>query len=57
VSKGAGETLLVEEPGAAAADPARIASLLVEQGQGLTHLALQRPSLEQVYHQQIRLAA
>lgn len=57
VSRGPGETLLVEEPGAAFTDPTRIASLLVEQGHGLTHLALQRPSLEQVYHQQIRLAA
>jgi ABC-2 type transport system ATP-binding protein len=56
VSRGANETLLVEEPGAAA-DPARIASLLVGGGQSLTHLALRRPSLEQVYHQQIRLAA
>ena len=56
VSRGANETLLVEEPGAAA-DPARIASLLVGGGQSLTHLALRRPSLEQVYHQQILLAA
>ena len=56
VRKAADETLLVEEPGSDV-DPARIASFLVMQGQSLTHLALQRPSLEQVYHQQIRLAA
>jgi ABC-2 type transport system ATP-binding protein len=57
VSKGTDETLLVEESGSRAADPARIASLLVGDGQSLTHLALRRPSLEQVYHQQILLAA
>ncbi len=52
VSEAADDLLLVE-----GADPAWIASLLVSGGQHLTHLARRRPSLEQVYHHQIRLAA
>ncbi len=57
VSRGAGDLLLVEQSAGTAADPAEIASLLVAQGQQLTHLARRRPSLEQVYHHQIRRAA
>jgi ABC-2 type transport system ATP-binding protein len=57
VSRGSEDLLLVEESEGAQADPARIASLLVGQGQQLTHLARRRPSLEQIYHHQIRLAA
>jgi ABC-2 type transport system ATP-binding protein len=57
VSRGSDDLLVVEESEGAQADPARIASLLVAGGQRLTHLARRRPSLEQVYHHQIRLAA
>ena len=57
VSRGGDDLLLVEEREGAQADPATIASLLVAQGQQLTHLTRRRPSLEQVYHRQIRLAA
>jgi ABC-2 type transport system ATP-binding protein len=51
------ETLLVDGSGDGGPDPAAIAGLLVGDGQSLTHLARQRRSLEQVYHQHVRRAA
>jgi lantibiotic transport system ATP-binding protein len=52
-----GELLLVESSGSEMVDPATVAEVLVKAGQSVSHLLRQRPSLEQVYHQHIALAA